>query len=68
MAYKAVTVRLDEQDIRTLDALAEHFSKSNPEPRWLAEWKLTRSDVIRACVRGWLTDHHAVVEKMLAER
>jgi hypothetical protein len=55
MAYKVVTVRLDEQDIRKLDALAEHFAKSNQLAEWMgAHVKPTRSDLIRVCVQGYL--------------
>ncbi len=68
MATRAVTIRLSEQDISTLDGLASYFARSGELAAFAgAAAKPTRSDMIRACVTGWLTDHHAVVEKMLSK-
>jgi hypothetical protein len=72
MAYKLVSVRLNDYALGKLDRLARYFSPGGPGGPKLEGWAppghaATRSDMIRAAVDGWLADHAYAVDKMLAE-
>jgi hypothetical protein len=61
---RAVTVRLSDQQIKVIDALAKWTAR---EVNGIPVNRPTRSDIIRVCIAGYLTDHPGIVAEALRE-
>ena len=75
MAERAVTIRLSEHTLETIDRMTEWFAldlrrkqTSDRDGITAPELRMpTRSNTIGACITGYLIEHRETIDSMLSE-